>query len=219
MFVCKHCSIEFVGFTTSQKANHSRWCDSNPKRSSYKIGKIPKQFSTEEARIKRIDGLKRAHSEGKYNEAYKKAFKTRKANGKHLLSESTKIKISEKALASNHRRLLRSVREYTKKDGTKVLLDSSWEEALATRLDQLNVDWIRPSEPIKYETADGKIRNYFPDFYLPSYDVFLDPKNPAAVAAQKNKLDVLKKTIYNLVIIYSLEECRSYNPAGVAELV
>jgi len=32
MWKCKHCHNEFVFETTSQKANHSRWCESNPKR-------------------------------------------------------------------------------------------------------------------------------------------------------------------------------------------
>lgn len=36
MWNCKHCSKEFEFSTTSQKANHSRWCPSNPKSSDTK---------------------------------------------------------------------------------------------------------------------------------------------------------------------------------------
>ena len=32
MWTCKHCQNEFDFTTISQKANHSRWCESNPKR-------------------------------------------------------------------------------------------------------------------------------------------------------------------------------------------
>jgi len=32
MWTCKHCNEEFDFKTTSEKANHSRWCKSNPKR-------------------------------------------------------------------------------------------------------------------------------------------------------------------------------------------
>ena len=32
MWNCKHCKKEFDFDTTSKKANHSRWCESNPKR-------------------------------------------------------------------------------------------------------------------------------------------------------------------------------------------
>src|SRR5574343_354814 len=35
MWKCKHCGIEFDFSTTSEKANHSRWCDKNPKRNEW----------------------------------------------------------------------------------------------------------------------------------------------------------------------------------------
>jgi hypothetical protein len=35
---CKYCQITFEGLNASQRANHSRWCDLNPKRKTYKNG-------------------------------------------------------------------------------------------------------------------------------------------------------------------------------------
>lgn len=35
MWKCKHCKTEFNFSTTSEKANHSRWCDHNPKRDNW----------------------------------------------------------------------------------------------------------------------------------------------------------------------------------------
>lgn len=35
MWVCKHCNKEFDFSNTSEKANHSRWCDDNPKRNNW----------------------------------------------------------------------------------------------------------------------------------------------------------------------------------------
>ena len=32
---CKYCELDFGLLTTTQRANHSRWCDKNPKRSEY----------------------------------------------------------------------------------------------------------------------------------------------------------------------------------------
>lgn len=117
----------------------------------------------------------------------------------------------EKALASPHRRLVRSIRKYTQKDGTIVNLDSYWEEALAIRLDELNVNWIRP-EPIKWIDDNGITHNYFPDFYLVDFDVYLDPKNPYAIKAQENKIKCLTKQIKNLIIITSVKACNTYTP-------
>jgi hypothetical protein len=36
---CRHCNEEFDYSSTSQKANHSRWCDKNPKRNDWDSGK------------------------------------------------------------------------------------------------------------------------------------------------------------------------------------
>ena len=92
-----------------------------------------------------------------------------------------------------------------------VLLDSSWELALAQRLDELNVKWIRP-EPIQWHDENGTAHHYFPDFYLPEFDLYLDPKNPAAVKAQKEKLEILKKVLPSLIILETLNECKNFAP-------
>ena len=89
------------------------------------------------------------------------------------------------------------------------LLDSSWELALAIRLDELNIKWTRP-EPIKWIDDSGLEHNYFPDFYLEKYDLYLDPKNPAAYQNQQKKIDILKKTIPNLRFILTLKECEEF---------
>lgn len=207
MFKCKHCKKEIEGLSTANKANHSRWCLDNPKRSTYGAG--CKQMHTDEAKAKRTAGIKKAYAEGKYDNL------VRKTNFGFKHTDEAKALISQKALASKHRRLVRSIREYVKKDGTIVMLDSSWEEALAKRLDETSVEWIRPEEPIPYVTSDGKTHNYFPDFYLPAYDLYLDPKNPAAMAAQKDKLECLKTVMYNLILIDSLDSCLNFKISGL----
>lgn len=35
MWKCKHCKQEFSFSMTSEKANHSRWCEDNPKRNNW----------------------------------------------------------------------------------------------------------------------------------------------------------------------------------------
>lgn len=202
MFICKHCKKEIDGLSTANKANHTRWCQENPKRVLYG-GNSVKQFQTPEAISKRKEGIKRAHAEGKYDNV------VRKRNTKPH-SDATKELLRQKALASKHRRLVRSVRKYVRKDGSIVMLDSSWEEALAKRLDEIDIEWIRPEEPIQYVTKDGRTHNYFPDFYLSQYDLYLDPKNPAAINAQKEKLDCLRKIMNNLILIETLDDCVNF---------
>lgn len=203
---CKHCELSYEDLNWGERANHSRWCDKNPKREQYlKNTARMRAGINEESKKKQALGISKAHAAGKYAHVRLPSF-----SGKTHTEETKKL-ISEKARASKHRRLMRNVRPYIKKDGSEILLDSSWEEALAKRLDELDIEWTRPL-PIQYMAEDNKIRNYFPDFYLPAYNLFLDPKNPAAINAQKNKLDILKKSMNNLVIIDNLSDCQSYSP-------
>lgn len=57
-----------------------------------------------------------------------------------------------------------------------IKLDSSYEVEVAKSLDEHLVQWVRPKR-IPYHYTDGSLHYYTPDFYLPDYDVYLDPKN------------------------------------------
>jgi hypothetical protein len=205
---CKWCKSFFE---TSDKpngwmANHSRWCNQNPKKQDY------------------LDSLKQRDNTELMNAARKKSgnsnqFTKAKMSGKKIKHSmlgkphpnpfkhhtiQSKKKIQESALKSNHRRLRKGMVEYK-----GIMLDSSWELALAKRLDELQVKWIRP-EPLKWVDTDGNEHNYFPDFYLQEYDLYLDPKNPAAYQNQKEKIIILKKTYKNLKFLLTLNECKKF---------
>jgi len=126
-------------------------------------------------------------------------------------TEESKRKIGIGGRKSGHRRLVKSVRPYTRKDGSIIMLDSSWEEVVAMRLDDLNINWIRP-DPIKWFDANGLDHHYFPDFYLPDYDIYLDPKNPQAFKVQQPKIICLREQIPNLFFLRTLDECKNYKP-------
>lgn len=130
--------------------------------------------------------------------------KWKESASKYRHSDETKQRIKEKALSSSHRRLRKGIVEYK-----GIILDSSWELALAKRLDFLGLSWIRP-EPIKWVDEDNVVHNYFPDFYLIDYDLYLDPKNPAAMAAQNKKVSILKEQVKNLVFLQTLDECNNF---------
>ena len=56
-----------------------------------------------------------------------------------------------------------------------IKLDSSYEVVVAKDLDDNNIKWSR-CDRIPYIIND-KLHHYTPDFYLPDYNVYLDPKN------------------------------------------
>jgi len=209
-WICIRCKLSKLNFTPNQKANHSRWCDSNPLKQNYlnQLSNVRHLTQTKESRNKQSESVKQLWKDGAYNSVdYSKfTFKNREHTA------ATKHKQSEIALKSTHRRLVKSTRKYRCKDGTEILLDSSWEEALAKRLDELNVIWIRPEQPIPWTDTNNNTHNYFPDFFLPKYNIYLDPKNPIAYNVQKSKIDILTKQLPNLIILKTLKECIEFTP-------
>lgn len=202
---CKYCSSSFIGLNTSQRANHSRWCDANPKRKQYEnILADARSCITNESILKRNAGIKSAHERGCYDHVDYKGF----LGKKH--TEETKKLIKTKALQSPHRRLVKSTRYYTTKSGEVILLDSSWEEALAVRLDSQDIKWTRP-DPLKWIDENNIEHNYFPDFYLVDYDLYLDPKNPMAYANQLKKIKILQQTFKNIIFLKTLQECQTFS--------
>jgi hypothetical protein len=82
-----------------------------------------------------------------------------------------------------------------KNTGEYVRLESSWEVAVAQKLDDAGVIWMRPA-PIIWSDHDLP-RLYYPDFYLPDHNLYLDPKNPHCM-----KLDVEKmRSVSDLIDI------------------
>ncbi|MFA5490697.1 MAG: hypothetical protein WC284_16050 [Candidimonas sp.] len=86
---------------------------------------------------------------------------------------------------------------FSKSENKTICLESSWELKTAQILDQLEISWIRPS-PIKWIDGKNISHYYYPDFYLPDYNVYLDPKNPYCMELDKEKISVVSKEI-NLI--------------------
>jgi len=71
--------------------------------------------------------------------------------------------------------------------GKEVCLQSTFELKCSVLLNELGIQWIRPPA-LKY---DG--RNYFADFYLPEYDLYLDPKNSYKAKLDTTKIEKVKE--------------------------
>jgi hypothetical protein len=81
--------------------------------------------------------------------------------------------------------------------GKQTTLQSTYEYATFEILCELGITWVRP-KALKY---DGK--NYFADFYLPDFDVWLDPKNDykAKCDAEKIALVIEQNNIKLFVLL------------------
>lgn len=188
---CKYCHSIITN------SIHVRWCKLNPNLDNNK------KTLSEKIKIGASERVKKAHLEGKYKNA-----KYNRVGRKQ--TEITKNKLREIALKSKHRRLVRSTRPYKDINGNIILLDSSWEEALAKRLDEQKILWVRPVTPIEWIDGNNIVHNYFPDFFLPEHNLYLDPKNPAAYMNQIEKIKILLNKMKNLIILKTLEECKQF---------
>lgn len=200
--ICNYCRKECKN--NNSLKNHERCCPSNSNR-KYKNGMLGKKGSNQFSKAKSL-GI----SIPKHSEETKQKIRKKVIGYKH--TENVRKIISEKALKSKHRRLGKSTRWYVRMDGSKILLDSSWEELLAKRLDELNIEWIRPSA-ISWTDKEGITHNYFADFYLPQHNLYLDPKNEYLCAITKEKIECVQKILPNLIILRTEKECRNFNIA------
>ena len=97
--------------------------------------------------------------------------------------------------------------QYEKTDGTMVEMDSTWEVAMATKLDSLDINWERdPNMKLVYFTRGGRKRNYIPDFYLPDYDMYIEVKGYWTDRARHKMKDIIKRNPKKICILESLAE-------------
>jgi len=90
---------------------------------------------------------------------------------------------------------------YKQVNGNVVYLQSSYEITVAKELDNHGVEWTRP-KPFFWDD-NGTRRRYYPDFYLPSYNCYLDPKNDFLIRKDKRKIDTVIKE--NKIKLYILD--------------
>ena len=78
--------------------------------------------------------------------------------------------------------------------GKPTTLQGNYELRCSDILNELGIKWNRPGA-LKYDN-----RNYFADFYLPDYDVYLDPKNDYKAKLDEEKIE--KVRVQNDVKVY-----------------
>lgn len=93
-----------------------------------------------------------------------------------------------------------------------VWMDSSWEVALAIRLDELNIIWERDNTKyFLYIDLDGKERKYYPDFYLPDFNIYLECKGYWTEKIRHKIKNVQEKNNFTLIILDDINLIKSFN--------
>ena len=122
--------------------------------------------------------------------SYSEAQKMSRSRGNGLKNHTieTKEQISKIMISKMQNRYTASKRVEYK--GIK--LESSYELELAIDLDTNQINWLRP-QPLLYRDDKNQQRRYYPDFYLPEYQLYLDPKNSYCQKLDKRKLELVEQ--------------------------
>lgn len=113
-------------------------------------------------------------------------------------TEESKRKISQKLSINNKG----GRAKWYEVAGQKV--QGTWERNVALKFEELGIEWkkLKTNKDVLEYVMDNKIRCYTPDFYLPSYNVFLEVKG-RWWGRDREKMDIVLKTYpdKNIVII------------------
>ena len=127
------------------------------------------------------------------------AWENRRKNGTSGHSEITKKKLSKIAIDRGF-----GGKNYRKTFPYKgIILESSYELAVAQELDKHNIVWNRPKR-LPWTDKNGKKHHYTPDFYLPEYNIYLDPKNDYLI--KKDLTKIILCSLQNDINIYMLSK-------------
>jgi hypothetical protein len=172
----KFCSHSCAATATNKERNASGWKMPDSARS--KISKWNKDNPNQQ-RICHISECKEC---GKLFSGYRKTVCSKQCFSTYQSKNAHKNK-----LGANGSR--QGCKPTYRKDsfGATVRLESSYEVKMANILDILLIKWNRP-EPILYLGPDKKQHRYYPDFYLPDSNVYLDPKNKHLIEEHRDKI-------------------------------
>lgn len=102
--------------------------------------------------------------------------------------------------------------DHVKPDGTIVKCQGTWEVALARRLDELVVAYVPHRGRWSYTTSDGSEHMYYPDFYVPMWDAYVDVKGSFWSEQQAQKFDYIRASNPDKLLILATENVlRSWN--------
>lgn len=194
MLICQHCNKECKNCNSLR--NHERLCPENKSREyvSHTLGKTP----WNKGKSKDNDPIV-----AQYAASIKENYVTGKVSltGGATWSKSKRSEVAKSNGFGGYRSNAGRSQKYNVLDsfGNKVTLQSSYELLCSEILDRLRIIWIRP-KALKY---NGK--RYFPDFYLPDYDLYLDPKNDYLAKLDEQKIACVREQNSVKVIILTKE--------------
>lgn len=201
MFICQYCSKESK--STKAHVGHERCCPTNPNR-NYKNGMTGKT-AWNKGKTKATDDAVRLRGE-KLSARYTAGELAASGVASSVWSDSPEARAARSKGGgykenAGHSKKFKVFDSY----GRETTLQSSYELECSQVLNELGFKWLRP-KALKY---DG--RNYFADFYLPDYDIWLDPKNDYKAKMDQEKINkVIEQNEVKLHILLKHQITKEY---------
>lgn len=164
---CKYCGKECKN--KNSLIQHEIRCLYNENRLEQKAWNKGLTKDIDPRVLKASDNLKKAYKENK-------RIKSRKGKPGTFLGKKHSDETKEKLRQVAYNNQLGGWNHKNQIDYNGIKLGSSYELIVAKELDKNNIKWERPSF-VWYVDNKGIKHRYYPDFYLPDYNVYLDPKN------------------------------------------
>jgi len=195
---CKYC--EKTCKNHNSLVNHERLCSNNPNKQILKSNLINYNAKRKELGIRGSNHFIKAEKLGLEKPTVSEQTKKKisEARRRRKISDETRQKLSE----SMKMAVQKSPESYTKNNvcgRVKIVeykgikLKGSWEVIVAEWLDDNNIVWEHETKCFDY-VWNGN-RKYYPDFYLPDYDVYIEVKG------YETERDLEKwKNVPNLVV-------------------
>lgn len=224
---CLWCAAPFSVVPTSRSSlycsyscsNKHRW--SNIKKNKAKCEEIAQKCSDASKRSWNDPRSRqlRAKTETRICPVCDTPFDVLKRSTKRLCKRECRIEwFSQKARANPN---CGGETNYRRYKYNNITMDSQWEVDIAVWMDEHGIKWNRSRKMMFHWTDQtGSKRRYYPDFYLPDYDLYLDPKNKYLIEKDRFKIEAVQretgiKIVWGLkeTIIEHLQSLLSFQPA------
>lgn len=194
MLICKHCGKECKNENSLR--NHERTCPSNENR-VYRNGMLGKKGSNQYTKAKDF-GIEVYGKQGK--EAKERMIKANKQRRHSPESKSNLSRIAKERGLGGH--TSKQKLYFRKKNGEEVYLQSSYEIKFAQLLEDMDIEWSRPS-PLFWVDIIGDVHRYYPDFKIG--DKYFDTKNDYLAIKDADKIERVSKQNNVIVEVVTYE--------------
>lgn len=187
MLLCRYCNNERKNENSLR--NHERLCKNNPSRqcspfeNSEIQSKIDRQNQYTKAKELGIEAYGKQSAEAK-----EKISKLNKDRGQSIEAKAKLSKIAKERGLGGH--ISKQQIFFEKKNGEVVYLQSSYEIKFASILEELQIEWTRPS-PLVWIDSNGEDHKYYPDFKIGNK--FFDTKNDYLAIKDADKIERVSK--------------------------